>query len=74
MNLYASKLEYRVNFSEKYMMYVVVQVRVGKEFPEMRQNKREWGGRREGGSGWGSRVYPWRIHVDVWQNQYNTVK
>ena len=21
----------------------------------------------EGGSGWGTRVYPWRIHVDVWQ-------
>ena len=24
--------------------------------------------------GWGTRVYPWRIHVDVWQNQYNIVK
>jgi len=32
------------------------------------------GGRRERGSGWGTRVYPWRIHVDVWQNQYNIVK
>ena len=32
------------------------------------------GGRREGGSGWGTRVYLWRIHVDVWQNQYNIVK
>ena len=31
------------------------------------------GGRREGGSGWGTRVYPWRIHVDVLQNQYNIV-
>ena len=27
-----------------------------------------------GGSGWGTRVYLWRIHVDVWQNQYNIVK
>ena len=27
---------------------------------------------REGGSG--TRVYLWRIHVDVWQNQYNIVK
>ena len=27
-----------------------------------------------GGSGWGTRVHPWRIHVDVWQNQYNIVK
>ena len=33
-----------------------------------------WGGRREGGSGWGTRVYLWRIHVDVCQNQYNIVK
>ena len=31
-------------------------------------------GRREGSSGWGTRVYLWRIHVDVWQNQYNIVK
>ena len=31
------------------------------------------GGRREGGSGWGTPVYPWRMHVDVWQNQYNIV-
>ena len=26
---------------------------------------------REEGSGWGTRVYLWQIHVDVWQNQYN---
>ena len=26
------------------------------------------------GSGWGTRVHPWRIHVDVWQNQYTIVK
>ena len=32
------------------------------------------GGRREGDSGWGTRVYLWRIHADVWQNQYNIVK
>ena len=30
--------------------------------------------RREGGSGWGTRVHLCRIHVDVWQNQYNIVK
>ena len=35
---------------------------------------RVWGGRREEGSGWGTRVYLWRIHVDIWQNQYNIVK
>ena len=33
-----------------------------------------WGGRWEGGSGWGTRVHPWQMHVDVWQNQYNIVK
>ena len=27
-----------------------------------------------GGSGLGTRVHPWRIHVDVWQNQHNIVK
>ena len=26
-----------------------------------------WGGRREGGSGWGTHVSPWLIHVNVWQ-------
>ena len=30
------------------------------------------GGR--GGSGWGTRVHPWWMHVVVWQNQYNIVK
>ena len=33
-----------------------------------------WGGWREEGSGWGTRVFLWRIHVDIWQNQYNIVK
>ena len=33
-----------------------------------------WGGRREEGSGWGTHVYLWWIHFDIWQNQYNTVK
>jgi len=33
-----------------------------------------WGGRREKGSGWGTHVYLWQIHVDIWQNQYNIVK
>ena len=32
------------------------------------------GREEEEGSGWGTRVYLWRIHVDVWQNQYNVVK
>ena len=28
----------------------------------------EWGGRKEEGSGWGTHVYLWRIHFDIWQN------
>ena len=39
-----------------------------------RPRGRIWGGRREEGSGWGTQVYLWRIHFDIWQNQYNTVK
>ena len=27
----------------------------------------EWRGRWEGGSGWGTHVNPWLIHVNVWQ-------
>ena len=30
------------------------------------------GGERRG-SGWGTRVHLWQIHVDVWPNQYNIV-
>ena len=33
-----------------------------------------WGGRREEGSGWGTHVYLWWIHFNIWQNQYNFVK
>ena len=32
----------------------------------------EGGGRR--GSGWGTRVHSWWMHVIVWQNQHNIVK
>ena len=33
-----------------------------------------WGGMREENSGWGTHVYLWQIHFDIWQNQYNIVK
>ena len=32
------------------------------------------GERKQEGSGWGTRVYLWQIHVDIWQNQYTIVK
>ena len=32
----------------------------------------EGSGRR--GSGLGTHVHPWQIHVNVWQNQYSIVK
>ena len=34
-----------------------------------------WGGRQEEGSGWGTHVSPWLIHVNVWQKplQYGKV-
>ena len=33
-----------------------------------------WGGRREGGSGWGTHVDPWLIHVNVWQKSLQYCK
>ena len=38
-----------------------------------RPRGRVWGGRREEGSGWGTHVYLWQIHFDIWQNLYNIV-
>ena len=34
-----------------------------------------WRGRWEGGSGWGTHINPWLIHVNVWQKplQYGKV-
>ena len=33
-----------------------------------RPRGRVWGGRREEHSGWGTHVYLWWIHFDIWQN------
>ena len=33
-----------------------------------------WGGRWEGGSGWGTHVHPWLIHVSVWQKSLQYCK
>ena len=38
--------------------------------PEQWDKKRS----EEGGSGWGTHVHVWLIHVAVWQNHYNIVK
>ena len=32
-----------------------------------RPRRMRWRGRQEGGSGWGTHVNPWLIHVNVWQ-------
>ena len=42
----------------------------------MLRNPEVWYGEADGGggSGWGTHVHPWQIHVDIWQNQYNIVK
>ena len=39
-----------------------------------REREMVWGGRWEGGSGLGTHVPLWWIHVDVRQNQYSIVK
>ena len=33
-----------------------------------------WGGRRDEGSGWGTRVCLWQIHFHIFQNRYNIIK
>ena len=38
------------------------------------KNIYQWGRRCEGGSGLGTHVHPWLIHVNVWQHQYSIVK
>ena len=34
----------------------------------------QWGGRWEGGSGWGIHVNPWLIHVSLWQKSLQYCK
>ena len=33
-----------------------------------------WGGRQEGGLGWGTHVNPWLIHVSAWQKSLQYCK
>ena len=38
----------------------------GHSKPVLWDNPEGWSG-EEGGSGWGTHVHPWLIHVDAWQ-------
>ena len=51
-------------------------VRGGQDDPEGWGVPEGWDGEGggSGGSGWETRVHPWQIPVNVWQNQYNIVK
>ena len=42
------------------------------QYSNINQNMCQYTNKR--GSGWGTRVHLWQIHVDVWQNQYNIEK
>ena len=44
--------------------------RNGMDLTEAEDIKKRW----QEGSGWGTHVYLWQMHFDIWQNQYNTVK
>ena len=41
--------------------------RNGMDLTEAIDIKKRWLGREEG-SGWGTQVYLWQIHFDIWQN------
>ena len=56
-----------MNFFENYMVHIVCS-KLLDLLLNQRPRGRVWGGRREEGSGWGARVYLWRIHFDVGQN------
>ena len=62
-----------MTFSLAYLFpgFLGIEINLGKR---VYTQKLGWRGRWDGGSGWGTRVHPWQIHVDVWQNQYNILK
>ena len=60
-----------VQLDQKYLLLVVAgDVLAVEAAVVQRANQGRW----DGGSGVGTYVHPWQIHVDVWQNQYNIVK
>ena len=59
-------LRNRVEFKEVMPKMLLVDSKRVENYPEGWNG--EGGGRREEGSGWGTHVYLWRIHFDIWQN------
>ena len=45
----------------------LIKGRNGMDLTEAIDIKKRWLGREEG-SGWGTQVYLWQIHFDIWQN------
>ena len=57
------------------VMYIVLSIEVKTGTRSKQQNCAiGWGGRWEGGSGWGTHVNPWLIHVMYGKNHYNILK
>ena len=56
------------------MLHILSRNRLQNSAIKMTTQREGRGGRREEGSGWGTRVYLWLFHVNVWQNYYNIVK
>jgi len=52
--------------SEEELKSLLMKVKVESEKVGLKLNIQ--GERREEGSGWGTHVYLWRIHFDIWQN------
>ena len=61
--LNASKVTFKI-------LQARLQQYVNREIPDVQNGLRK--GR--GGSGWGTHIHPWLIHVNVWQNHHNIVK
>ena len=69
-NEYSVLISFRIDWLD----FLAVQGTLKSRLHPSGEDSWESEGRREEGSGWGTRVYLWRIHVDIWQNQYNIIK
>ena len=78
MELVSAGYNVRVNLSTDYKLHVMCETSCQSRFDARcwmlgagalgRPRGMEWGGRTEEGSGWGTHVYLWWIHFDIWQN------